>query len=201
MHLKLTLLSLWIPSYFLNKELDSVSSLTSKALKETLHIYAPNFKVATQKVQSLRNIDEKRAAMAKQHTVLVEALVEALGQETAVKVGRDALFKVGEQLGSKNRIKLGIGDSPPDLKKAAKVMYKVLGIDFRVEWLGPKHGTLTVDRCALAENYTELTCEVLSATDEGVIHGLNPNITMKFTKTLTSGCNVCTAKIERKNQK
>jgi predicted ArsR family transcriptional regulator len=151
-------------------------------------------------VQSLKNIDEKRAAMAKQHAVLVEALVEALGREAAVKVGREALFTAGEQLGSRNRQRLGV-DSPSDLVKAAKIMYNVLGINFKVEWLGPNQGTLTVDRCALAENYTELTCEVLSATDEGVIHGLNPNMTMKFEKTLTDGCNVCTAKIERKNQK
>jgi hypothetical protein len=77
-------------------------------------------------------------------------------------------------------------------------MYHVLGITFNVEWLGPNQALLTVDRCALAKNYSKLTCEVLSATDEGVVNGLNSNIIMKFEKMITDGCKVCTAKIDRK---
>ena len=137
--------------------------------------------------------------MAKRHNVLVNALAEALGREAAVKVAREALFKVGLQLGSQNRSKLGVGDSQGDLVKAAKIMYNILGISFNVEWLGPKHAILTVDQCTLAQNYSELTCEVLSATDEGVVQGLNPNMSMKFEKRITCGCKVCTAKIERRN--
>ncbi len=66
-------------------------------------------------------------------------------------MGREALFKVGIQLGRKNRERLGVGDSPRDLVKAAKIMYRVLGIDFSVEWLGPEQGILTVDRCAFSK--------------------------------------------------
>jgi hypothetical protein len=79
-------------------------------------------------------------------------------------------------------------------------MYRVLGINFNIEWLGPNQALLTVDRCALAKNYSEVTCKVLSATDEGVVSGLNPKIMMKFEKTITGGCDVCTARVERKHQ-
>lgn len=199
MGVKLTLLSWWMPKYVLSRELSHVSDLTNQALKETLRVHAPNAQVEAAPPESF-GIDEKRAAMARQHATFVDALAEALGEESAVKVGREALFAVGEQLGKQNRLRLGVGDSPGDLVKAAKVMYRVLGIDFKVEWSGQNQATLTVDRCALAENYSELTCKVLSATDEGVIKGLNPQMSMNFEKHLTGGCKLCTAKIERRQQ-
>lgn len=200
MGVKLSLLSWWTPKFVISRELDNVEALTIQALKETLRIHAPNTSIkAPQAMVMLESIDEKRAAMAKRHNVLVDALAEALGREAAVKVAREALFKVGVQLGNQNRSKLGVGDSQGDLVKAAKIMYNILGISFSVEWLGPKHAILTVDRCALAQNYSELTCEVLSATDEGVVQGLNPNMSMKFEKRITGGCKVCTAKIDRRN--
>ena len=196
---KLTFLSWWTPKFVINRELDEVSNITIQALKETLRIHAPNASVKDEKADTVTSIDKKRAAMANQHANLVNALVQALGKETAVKVGRETLFKVGKQLGSQNRNRLNVGDSQGDLVKAAKIMYHVLGINFNVERQGPNQAILTVNRCALAKNYSELTCAVLSATDEGVVNGLNPNIIMKFEKTITGGCNVCTAKIERKH--
>ena len=198
---KLSLLSWWTPKFVISRELDEVSKVTTQALKETLSYHAPNRTIKEELLEAGRSIDEKRNAMASQHTILVSALVEALGHDAAVKVGREALFKVGKQLGSENRRRLNVGDSQCDLVKAAKIMYRVLGINFNVKWLEPNQAVLTVDRCALAKNYSELTCEVLSATDEGVVNGLNPNVTMKFEKMITSGCKVCTAKIERKQKK
>jgi hypothetical protein len=196
---KLNFLSWWTPKFVISRELDEVSNVTNQALKETLRIHAPNFSVKDEVADFAMSINEKRDAMANRNTVLVNALVEALGREIAVKVGREALFNVGKQLGSQSRSRLNVGNSQGDLEKAARIMYRVLGINFNVEWLGTNQAILTVDRCALARNYSELACEVLSATDEGVVNGLNPNVTMKFEKTITGGCNVCTAKIERKH--
>ena len=201
MGIKLSILSWWTPKFVISRELSNVQALTVQALKETLRTHAPNTSVEAEVAENFGNIDEKRAAMAKQHTVLVEKLIEALGHEEAVRLGKEELFRVGVQLGSQNRRRLGVGDSKKDLVKAAKIMYRVLGINFSLKWDGPAQATLTVDRCALAQNYSELTCEVLSATDEGVIQGLNPDMSMKFEKWMTSGCKVCTAKIQRSNQK
>jgi hypothetical protein len=200
MGVKLALLSLWMPKYLLIRELKAVSQTTTQALIGVLRANAPNAQLKIESPNLAGSIDEKRAAMAKQHTVLVDALAEALGQDVAVKVGREALFQVGEQLGRQNRVRLGVGESSKDLVKAAKIMYRVLGINFNVEWHGPNNAVVTVDRCALAQNYSELTCEVLSATDEGVVHGLNPRMNMKFEGHITGGCKVCTAIIERRNQ-
>jgi hypothetical protein len=200
MGVKLTFLSLWTPKFIINRELEKVSKITTQSLKEILRIYAPKTSIKDDVLKTVGGIEGKRDAMGKQHAILVNALVEALGEETAVKMGRETMFKVGKQLGSQNRNRLNVGNSKSDLIKAAKIMYRVLGIDFNVDWLGPEQADLVVHRCALAKNYSKVTCEVLSATDEGVVNGLNPNLTMKFDKTITSGCNACTARIERKHQ-
>ena len=202
MGLKLAFLSWWTPKFIISRQLDAVSAATTKALEDVLFAHASisSVRVAVDDGKSLGAICGKRAAMARQHTIMVDALVEALGRETAVKVGREALFKVGEQFGRQNRVRLGVGDSKGDLVRAARIMYRVLDINFKVEWLGPEQAKLTVNRCALASNYSELTCEVLSATDEGAVNGLNPNMHMKFEQRITGGCKFCTAKIERSRQ-
>ena len=105
-------------------------------------------------------------------------------------------FWWGKNLGKKARNSLGVGDSPNDLSKAAKILYRVLGIDFHLEWHDQSSATVIIDHCALAQQYSKLTCEVLSATDEGVIKGLQPNLTMKFKEYMTSGCKNCWADIK-----
>lgn len=199
MGIKLFILSKWTPDYVLRKELDRVHKLTTNALKALLEIYAPNAfaKIASEMALPLGNVEEKRTAMAKAHVLLVDALSEAVGRDQAIILGRKTLFEVGKSLGKETRKKLGIRDSQ-DLIKAAKVLYRVLGITFEVEWQGKTTATLIVNHCALAEEYSELTCMVLSATDEGVIRGLEPNVNMSFKERMTSGCSKCTAQIQFK---
>ena len=133
--------------------------------------------------------------MATRHRELVEELEAALGHEEAVRLGREALFGVGESLGKRTRQMLGVGDNPRDLTQAAEILYRVLGIKFHLNWLGDSSAELIVDECALAKQYTKLTCEVLCATDEGVIKGLQPNCSMKFKMYMTGGCEKCHADI------
>ncbi len=198
MGLILILLGLWTPKYILRSELDKVSTLTTNTLKELLQTPSPVAIAKTsRKEPTPKSLQEKRAAMAKEHTILVEALAKTLGREEAVNLGRKALFKAGEQLGKETRQRLGVSDSSKDLIRAAKILYRVLGISFKVEWQGPTNATLTVDPCELAKNYSELTCIVLSATDEGVVKGLNPNVNMKFEERITGGYNCCIARINQ----
>jgi hypothetical protein len=79
--------------------------------------------------------------------------------------------------------------------KAAKILYRIFGIKFHLEWLDKSTATLIIDQCALAKYYSKLTCEVLSATDEGIMRGLQPNSEMKFKEYLTNGCKKCKADI------
>jgi hypothetical protein len=198
MGLKLTLLSWWTPNFVVNRMLDQVSALTAAAL-ESLPVSLPSnvYDIAhSSAVQDSGTVAEKRLAMAKQHVRLVEALVFALGQDAALNLGREALFEVGTRLGGDVRAMLGVGDSPGDLIRAAKVLYRVLGIEFTVQWTVDETATLFVNRCALSKEYSQLTCMVLSATDEGVMQGLNPNARMQFKERITDGCPKCKADIQ-----
>ena len=198
MGFRLAILSWWTPNYIIRRELDHVSDLTTDTLENLLETSASvnPAKIAEAKVQLSINVEEKRSQMAKEHAKLVEALVVAIGRDEALKQGRAALFEVGRNLGEETRDRLKIGDNPKDLIKAAKILYRVLGIAFGVEWLGETRANLIVDRCALAKEYSELTCLVLSAADEGVIKGLNPRASMMFRERITSGCRTCKAIIE-----
>ncbi|MCX6649029.1 MAG: L-2-amino-thiazoline-4-carboxylic acid hydrolase [Candidatus Bathyarchaeota archaeon] len=141
------------------------------------------------------SINERRAAMASNHNALVKALIDGIGEDKAVEIGRAALFKVGQDLGEEARIRFSVGDSLEDLILAARVMYKVLGIDFDVHG-GGKELTIEIDRCALSETYSEITCMVTSAADEGVVRGLNPSVRMRFETRITSGYPTCVARIK-----
>ena len=195
MGLRLLILDWWTPKYIIRKELANVSDLTTSALQAIVAQYAPQELAANTKQQTSTSIKEQRANMAQTHVKLVEKLEAALGHEKAVTLGREALFLAGENLGKQTRSRLGIGDSSKDLTKAAKILYRVLGIEFHIEWLDKSNAKVVINRCALAEHYSKLTCEVLSATDEGVIKGLQPNAKLQFKEYITSGCQTCRADI------
>ncbi len=198
MGIRLTFLSFWTPNYIISKELDRIFNHTTNSLKLLLQVHASSeyFKIANEIELPKGNIIKKRTAMAKSHALLVDALSNAVGPDRAINLGREALFEVGKRLGKETRNRLGIGNNSNDLIKAAKIMYRVLGIDFEVQWQGKKKGTLIVNRCEMAKEYSELTCHVLSATDEGVIKGLESNVSMIFTERMTSGYSKCIAQIE-----
>ena len=178
MGLRLLILDWWTPKYIIRKELANVSDQTITALQSIVAQYVPQELAANTKQQTSTSIKEQRTNMAQTHAKLVETLEAAVGHEEAVKLGREALFLVGQNLGKQTRSRLGVGDSSKDLTKAAKILYRVLGIEFHLEWLDKSNAKVIIDRCAFAEHYSKLTCEVLSATDEGVIKGLQPNVTM-----------------------
>jgi hypothetical protein len=194
--LRLLILGWWTPKYLIRKELKNISDQTTTALKSLISKYPiKEVDVTNQKQQLPTSIQQQRADMAQTQAKLVETLEAAIGHEEAVRRGRDALFSIGQNVGRQTRIKLGVSDKPKDLSKAAKILYRVLGIEFHLEWLDNLNAKVFIDRCALAEQYSKLTCEVLSATDEGVIKGLQPNVTMKFEEYMTSGCKNCRAAI------
>jgi hypothetical protein len=196
MGLRLLLLEWWTPKYLIRKELTNLSNQTIEALRSLLTTYAPQELPVTTKQQIPKSIDAQRTMMAKTHAELVETLEAEVGHQQAVALGRDCLFAVGVNLGKQTRSNLGVGDNTKDLIRAAKILYRILGIEFRLQGLDRTSANVIINRCALAQQYSKLTCEVLSATDEGVIKGLQSNATMQFKKYMTSGCQACIVDIQ-----
>jgi hypothetical protein len=194
--LRLQLLYWWTPNYVIQRELTNLSEKTTGALKLLLANYVPQQKDLDFKPPNHSGIKEQRANMAKTHTQMVEALATAVGHDKAVTLGRESLFAVGVALGKQTRSKLGVGENPKDLIKASKILYRVLGIDFHIEWLDESNAVAIIENCTLFTHYTKVTCEVLSATDEGVVKGLQPNVTLKFTEYMTRTCQNCKASLQ-----
>ena len=138
--------------------------------------------------------------MAGGHAKRVHKLVKTLGFDKACEVGRAEMFKAGYEMGCETTKRLGVGRNINDFIDAAKILYKVLGINFTVEKDG-ENIFLRIKSCALANQYSLETCKIMSAVDEGVLTGLNNNMSMKFLKMITEGAKECTACITVKIDK
>lgn len=194
MSFKLRMASYWMPQFLLIPEIDHVAMVTVNCLDELLLQYAPSKLniIQKDKFQIKGDINNRRKLMATAHNVRVKALIDELGHDDALIIGRKALFKVGLKLGQEARERLGVGDSLQDLIRAARVLYQVLGIEFRIKSSG-KEINMVIKKCLLSSYYTAQTCQILSAADEGVVQGLNENIQMKFTQRMTEGPSECIA--------
>ncbi|MBI0583795.1 MAG: hypothetical protein ISF22_06150 [Methanomassiliicoccus sp.] len=189
MSARLRLASLWMPRFMMARELDRIRSATDATLDALLAEHAPE--AIVDKEARGRGLEERRAAMARGHRRKVEALIEAVGRERAIGLGREALFLTGLALGLEARQRLGVGDGRDDLLRAAGIMYRILGIEFTV---GPEG--LEVTCCALSRHYSGDVCRVLSAVDEGAVSGLSPRASMRFDSRMTDPGPVCVASIE-----
>lgn len=200
MSLKLRIASFWMPQSLLIAEIDRVAEVTLKCLDQLLEKYATLKLNSIQKEEPILkgDIGERRKIMAEAHNIRVQALFDTLGGDDALKIGRKALFKAGLKLGRETRKRLGVGNNLQDLIRAARVLYRVLGIEFQVTKSGNEI-SLLVKKCFLSNYYTPETCKILSAADEGVIQGLNENIKMIFTQRMTEGASECVACISCKN--
>jgi hypothetical protein len=200
MGLRLSLLFLWTPNYVIRRELKNLNDQTTSALTSLLAAYTPEKAFVANEPRQVKDVRELRAIMAQNHAKLVEELEASVGHDKAVELGRESLYAVGVELGKQTRSKLGVSDSQSDLIKASKILYRVLGIDFHLEWNDEVSAVAVIERCALSKEYSKQTCEVLCATDEGVITGLQPNVKMKFTQYITGGCQNCRANLNFKQK-
>jgi len=197
MSLKLRLASIWTPQGARLSMLARVERATTAALDALVAKHAPG-KVAGLKVAGAGSgggLEQRRAAMASAHNARVKALVESIGRDGAIRAGREALFPVGKLLGEEARRELSAGDGPDDMERAARVLYRALGIDFTLERVPGGTMLMRVHRCALAAHYSPEACEILSAADEGVVAGLSPDYAMAFERRMTAGPKECLARI------
>ncbi len=191
MTIRLKIASIWLPDFILKRELDKVARKTIKGLDEVLKQHASPQKL-DEDVVLRGSLEGRRSKMTRTHNSQVRTLINELGYEKGIELGRKAMFSVGYGLGQDASRRLGVGDNFQDLEMAAKILYKVLGIDFKIE---NKNGNviMIVNRCSLSRYYTADACKVLSAADEGVVRGLNENMEMKFKERITEGASECIA--------
>ena len=195
MSLRLATAKLWMRTSVLKRELGRVAEMTITTLDEMLREHASEALEGIRAEDSPMDgdLDQRRRAMADAHRRRVTALVVAIGREATVEEGRRRMSPVGVALGVEARERLGVGDDIEDLVEAAKVLYTVLGIEVDTEEGEDGSLVLRVDRCALSEVYDPTTCILMSAADEGLVRGLNPNVQMTFNERITEGRPRCRA--------
>lgn len=197
MNARLAAASLWLPPWTVRRELERVAAATTSVLDRLLVARSPEaLETIRRDEAALRgSLRRRRAALAAAHTVRVARLVEVLGREAGIGEARRALFDAGVALGKEARRRLGVRQNRNDILRAARILYRVLGIRFRAEWRTPDEATVRIDRCALARGYSPEACLALSAADAGVVAGLWPGVRLEFDERITEGKKACTARL------
>lgn len=103
------------------------------------------------------------------------------------------LFYAAFQLGARLRLRLRVR-SRREALRAARLVYRGLGIDFRVL----ADDTVVVRRCRFAATYTGEVCRLISALDRGLIAGLAYYGELRFTQRITEGASECRACLTRR---
>jgi len=194
---KLALASLWLPPWTTRRELSRVGAVTTSVLDRLLAECSLETLEGTRRGDfALRgSLKERRAALAAGHSARVARLNELLGREAGIEKARSALFDAGVELGEEARRRLSVGRTRRDLLRAARILYRVLGIDFHAEWSADGAARIRILRCALACEYTRDACLALSATDAGVVAGLWTGATLEFDERITEGKRACLARL------
>ncbi|MFP4196842.1 MAG: hypothetical protein ACLFS6_04225 [Methanomassiliicoccales archaeon] len=120
---------------------------------------------------------------------VIEGMYEdRLGEQGMRRARRGCTRWVGRWAGKRLKVRTCMGD----LLMAARIMYRVLGIDFEV--LGGR--TMRVNRCSPSRWYSPASCRIMSAVDEGVLSGICPPARMVFERGMTEGHPYCLANID-----
>lgn len=189
MSIKLSLLSLWTPKFILIRELERTKNITNEYLDRLIKDCSgsPPYDEIHK-----GNLEDRRALMAEGHNLRIKILIDILGRERAYELGKVEMFNAGLLLGQKAQEIFDIGNDVEDILKAAKILYRVLGINFFTERKGNKI-ILWVTSCDLAQYYPPETCLIMSHADKGVLKGLNKNVDLEFVERITSGSKYCKA--------
>lgn len=189
MGIKIRMLNVWTPKFLIKQELNGTHNLTNNYLDQLIleHGGSP-----PEQEYLKGNIDNRRKEMAMAHNKRVKILIDLLGESTAREEGRKKMFEAGIILGQHAKKVLGVGENVEDTIKAAKILYKILGIEFFTENTNGEI-ILWVNSCDLSKYYTSQTCSILSYADKGVLKGLNKNMDLKFIEKITQGSKRCKA--------
>ncbi len=193
--------SFFLPPWISRRELDRIARATTAALDVLLAQRAPESLDAIRRDERLprrvsgRGLAGRRAAMAQAHNARVAALCGVCGED-GIRLARQALFRVGVELGQEARHALKVRNTERDLLGAARLLYRILGIRFRAESTGQNRALVSIDRCALSSVYSPEACLALSAVDEGVVAGLHPGARLRFVERMTEGKATCQAWLE-----
>ena len=81
-------------------------------------------------------------------------------------------------------------DSVDDVMKIARLIYRVLNIDFKND----KNGEVIIRQCYFSSFYSSQVCQLISSLDEGLMEGLSGG-KFRFSQRITEGKEYCMARL------
>jgi len=167
----LTLSALYVPP-----------SLRKRKLKLLFAATADAFEVAAPSLHGQSYDDSLRLYARFTREQAEEAMRRGREKEVRLRL-RDNAYRLGQQL--RHDLKLG----PADVMRAGRLVYRMLGIDFR----GNDEGTIVISRCFFSAHYSSEVCRLISSLDEGLLLGLANGGAFTFHQRMTDGAECCRA--------
>ncbi len=175
MSLLLTAATFYVPPFMRKRKLEELFKATAAAFETT---------VPTARGTSF---DEYLKLYAQFTREQAESSIRQGKQlETQSRLFQNAR-RIGEQFRADFHVK-----TAEEVMRLAKVVYRILKIDFR----GEPGGNITIRRCFFSTYYSSQVCRFISSLDEGLLVGLAGGGKLSFSGRITEGQDRCRACLE-----
>ena len=181
MNARLALASVWLPGFLKRRKLRKLLRLTAEAFG----VPAPD--VAGKPYEEcLRDF----AALTAQQSEAVYGADLASRSSVPTAAVRARLRRDAYELGREIARTLGVR-TPAEAMKAARIVYRMLGIDFE----GGVDGSIVIRSCGFSRLYSTRACALVSGLDEGMLAGLTGDGggRLEFACRITDGSDRCQA--------
>jgi hypothetical protein len=174
LNLRLALAEIGVPSILRNRRFRGLAALTADAFS----VPEPDF--------SARSWEARLEAFARWTRALADRAAEDGAEAARIGVRlRERAFAFGGRLRKDLKPR-----HPAEVMRAARVLYRLIGIDFQ----GTAGGEIVVSRCSFSGIYAPATCALIAALDEGLLTGLAGGGSLRFSSRITEGGGCCRAR-------
>ncbi|HUI29669.1 MAG TPA: hypothetical protein VLX91_05595 [Candidatus Acidoferrales bacterium] len=176
MNFRLYLMKLFLPVNLKKEKLHELFGVTAAAFQTTPPV-----------VEGLRFNDLLQEYATFTRAAAMQQIIK--GEDVSLVMQRlyDGAYRIGEELREEMRIR-----SRKDAMKAARLLYRAMGIDFHCSG----SGEVGIARCYFSTFYPPEVCWIISSLDEGIIAGLTDGGRLWFVSRITEGNNSCVGQIE-----
>jgi hypothetical protein len=172
-NLRLAVLKIYVPLFVKKKKLEELFCLVADAFgKERPPLKGLSYR-------------ERLNAFALYTSKEAERQIQ---EEHDVEHIKKRLFENARILGRKIRKDFGIRGAK-DVMEMSRILYRILGIDFR----GEMSGEVTIRKCFFSDYYSPQVCRFISSLDEGVAAGLSGGGRLTFSQRITENKDCCKA--------
>jgi hypothetical protein len=168
----LTISRLYVPLFVRRRKLQELLAVTAEAFHSPIPA-----------VEGLAFDDCLR-----QYAIFTRDEAEQAMQQGRAEEVKNRLYGAAFSLGRQTRKEFHI-QSTEEVMQMARVVYKIIGIDFQ----GNSRGEIRISRCLFSDFYSCRTCQFMASLDQGILAGLSNGGRLEFSRRITEGSPCCQA--------